>query len=319
MPIILYWGELPEQYCLGFVAERCPLCRKVQAFRLVDHVLVQHLNYIPTGPGRHLQTTRQCLGCRSETFSRPEEFDEIISPEEAPRLPFPEVLQRTNRRLAAAIQEQHRLEELLRTSPGDLEARRALLDSRLGCYRDPSKELLAFEDALGQWDDLPPADRPKLLDTLDAYLNRYELAEALPLFIHVMARQAPNPTRYVPLLTVLVLAGFVAIVLSPAWSNLELELRQASLCFLPLLLGSAAVLAWFFFRRLTYRRFMLKKLIPAARQRNLPLQAVHDELAALVATPGLPAKVRGLLNHRSIIAQVLQERQAAAVSAGQGA
>ena len=79
MWILLLWGERECERQLGFVADFCPVCRKVRPFAIVEVRMAAHFWFIPTERGRHLGNRQTCQNCRSVMPSHPAQFHRPVS------------------------------------------------------------------------------------------------------------------------------------------------------------------------------------------------------------------------------------------------
>ncbi len=65
MWILLVWGERERERQLGFVADFCPVCRKVRPFAIAEVRMAAHFWFIPTEWGRFLTHRQTCRDCRT--------------------------------------------------------------------------------------------------------------------------------------------------------------------------------------------------------------------------------------------------------------
>jgi hypothetical protein len=74
MGIPLHFGRKRVDKRLGFVADFCPICREVSAFRLMQVSNVRHFNYVPLGKGNVVGDYIQCAECRSRFWIDPARY-----------------------------------------------------------------------------------------------------------------------------------------------------------------------------------------------------------------------------------------------------
>ena len=157
--MLIFWGTKRTTRKQGLVADFCPLCREVRAFRLLRLGLASHIYFISFGQGKLTGHVIECTDCGLRLNTDPlkyamfaaESKEAPIGLDELERLTFPTLRERYAPRLALEAQvqrtasllgaEQRRtflLEPLTLLSPG-VEARYAsssTLDkpSGLGCF-----------------------------------------------------------------------------------------------------------------------------------------------------------------------------------------
>jgi hypothetical protein len=119
------WGKKHVYKKMGFVADFCPLCRKVKSFQLDRVGLAGHVYYISLGKGELVGYARTCMNCKTVLNGNPDLYREVskklVEQGELQRTTFPNLQSHHAERLA--------LEESIRHSPGSVpvDTRRAML------------------------------------------------------------------------------------------------------------------------------------------------------------------------------------------------
>lgn len=119
------WGKKHVTRKMGFVADFCPLCRKVSSFQLDRVGLAGHVYYVSFGKGELVGYTRKCMHCKTILNGNPDLYREVskklLAPGELQRLTFPNLHTQYAERLT--------LEQTIIHSPASLpgDTRRALL------------------------------------------------------------------------------------------------------------------------------------------------------------------------------------------------
>lgn len=69
--MFVVWGKKKVEKKLGYVAEFCPICRKITAFKLIGAGLIGHLYFIPIGRATLNEHRAQCQECFSSKKVKP--------------------------------------------------------------------------------------------------------------------------------------------------------------------------------------------------------------------------------------------------------
>lgn len=78
MWFLIVWGKRKREKRLGFVADYCPICRKIDSFEVYEQRVAYHFWFIPTEQGRLLGNTQICRSCQTESKSFPTQFRDIL-------------------------------------------------------------------------------------------------------------------------------------------------------------------------------------------------------------------------------------------------
>lgn len=100
MWFLIVWGRRQREKRLGFVADYCPICRKVEASSVFEKRLAFHVWFIPTERGRVIGHTQICSGCQTESKAYPAQFTDFLP---AQGESMEELIERTN----PAVREKH--------------------------------------------------------------------------------------------------------------------------------------------------------------------------------------------------------------------
>lgn len=124
--MIFIWGSKRVEKKLGWVAEFCPLCRALRAFKLIRVGTAGHVYYITLGEGKLVGHLIQCGDCGLKVAAEPSRYAAL----EKRRIDDLELLaQRTFPSWRSVYAGRLALEEQLRKTPAGLtpEQRKALL------------------------------------------------------------------------------------------------------------------------------------------------------------------------------------------------
>jgi hypothetical protein len=119
------WGKKYVSRKMGFVADFCPLCRKVRSFQLDRVGLASHVYYVSLGKGKLVGYAKKCMDCTTILTGNPDLYREVskklIEPGELQRSTFPNLQTHYAERLT--------LEQTITHSPASVpgDTRRALL------------------------------------------------------------------------------------------------------------------------------------------------------------------------------------------------
>lgn len=69
MWFLIVWGRRQREKHLGYAADYCPICRKVEAFEILEKRHGAHVWFIPVEKGRLLGHAQICGGCQTESES----------------------------------------------------------------------------------------------------------------------------------------------------------------------------------------------------------------------------------------------------------
>lgn len=124
--MLIIWGKKRVEREAGKVADFCPFCRRVQAFRLVSVSMVPHLYYVPLGGGEVVGHVARCSDCGAEIGVDPDRYERS---DDAGVRDLNTLIAGTQPRLPESLAERLKLEESIRRSPYTLssEQREALV------------------------------------------------------------------------------------------------------------------------------------------------------------------------------------------------
>lgn len=63
MWILVFWGTREREKRLGYVADFCPVCRKIRAFEVTRVSTASHIYFIPLERGTFLEHRQKCRSC----------------------------------------------------------------------------------------------------------------------------------------------------------------------------------------------------------------------------------------------------------------
>lgn len=70
----LVFSRQQREKRLGYVAEYCRICRKIQPFQVLEQRIGYHLFFIPIEPGQFLRNKQICPGCHTEAVCQLTQF-----------------------------------------------------------------------------------------------------------------------------------------------------------------------------------------------------------------------------------------------------
>lgn len=114
--MFIFWGKKLVTHKLGFAADFCPMCRKVQSFLLKRIGLAGHVYYISSGDGELVGFERTCMRCETSLSTEPERYASI---EKRP-LALPELVKRTFPDVEGYYRERLELEKKVLVAPNSL-------------------------------------------------------------------------------------------------------------------------------------------------------------------------------------------------------
>ncbi len=129
MHVHLMWGKVRREQPIGYVADFCPICRNVKAFRLLADRVSWHIYHIRLGPGKLLGHIGVCLACGIRISAKVSDFKAVaaVLPQRLEELvaeSFPDVYSAYGGRL--------RTEEHIRQDPHSFTA-----EDRMRLIREP--------------------------------------------------------------------------------------------------------------------------------------------------------------------------------------
>jgi hypothetical protein len=310
--MIFIWGSYGKERPRGFVADRCPVCRDVRTFKVVDHYKVSHIYYIPLGGGKLLGTTKTCEACGADVPWNPGEHPTIVR--EATASPE-QLLRATNPVLAEIIAVERRVEERRRTGEGsdDPDVRWASL--RDGAALDIGKLRQAGYDAgdlgkrLERWRDLPDDERQRLLaDVAEARRMSDAIAAAIA-FLKLVSRSVPENAGC--------LIGFlVCVALGLGVLALANDLGTGSIIGLSLAALVLGFATYMKINALRVRRWFERVLIPEGRRRQIDFNMLLGIIAdARSDRRNLDEKLTAILDQGDALVEVLIQHKLVEVPA----
>jgi len=119
MWLVLIWGKRQREKRLGFAADYCPICRKVERFELMEQRFARHFWFIPVERGRLTGNTQICRGCQTETKSFPAQFIHI---DRSARNSLESLIQETNPSVCEANKDRLALAEQIAAGSAAIDA-----------------------------------------------------------------------------------------------------------------------------------------------------------------------------------------------------
>lgn len=178
--MFVVWGTKLRTEDGGVVADWCTVCGAVHAFRLTNHFLVRHYQYIALGRGTYAHTSRKCVQCGAENICDPREYARILSSTEATGKTVEDILKTTNPRLGEQIQQrrdfqseiERRMQEGVPETGGGLDPRMlAALDS-LKDFDVRDETVTTYFVQLRKWDYLTLSEREVVLREIESFTNQ---------------------------------------------------------------------------------------------------------------------------------------------------
>lgn len=77
MWFLILWGRRQREKHLGYAADYCPICRKVETFEILEKRICYHVWFIPVERGEVLGHAKICDGCQTESEGFPNAYREI--------------------------------------------------------------------------------------------------------------------------------------------------------------------------------------------------------------------------------------------------
>lgn len=203
---MIVWGTKRVERTLGRVADFCPMCRDVRAFRIRKISMVGHVYFVGLGRGETVGHVGRCELCGFERDVDPTRYAALAKARSKSNAR--QLMQETFPDIAHAYAERFELERELRRSPGsiDRELREELIREAL------QNAAPAVEARYAGGTTLDSRSLLALLGTVVA-----------PIVLLVVAREAVAPDTYTsvvgPLAGVLCVAGFAATLFLGLTSN----------------------------------------------------------------------------------------------------
>ncbi len=75
--MLIHWGKRIREKKLGYVADFCPFCRRMQPITLINIMLVPHIQGIPLGKGELVRVDACCDNCSGSFITDPGRYINI--------------------------------------------------------------------------------------------------------------------------------------------------------------------------------------------------------------------------------------------------
>lgn len=130
--MLIIYGKKTKLVAQGYVADYCPLCRKICSFRLNEVRVVTHIYYIGIGSGEPSGYEKECLSC-SSSFAADRS---LYRPSLNPGLPLDKLEKQTFPELREVYAEELELEEKIKRGELGPDDRISALCQTIGaeCY-----------------------------------------------------------------------------------------------------------------------------------------------------------------------------------------
>jgi hypothetical protein len=330
--MFIIWGKKAKDQPAGMVADRCPTCGTVTAFKITNHYSVSHVYYIPLGSGQLINSSMTCASCGTKLLANPSQYATTIGINSPSQIPLEELLQRTNPRLAQATAQRAQLEaiaggtlapgaappplpwdrgrppefsptEAVNTSANEAQARAAaqmkLAMTKLDdCHDGETKAVLMTR--LGQWPSLDAAQQSEVLSAVEELRQTNEDMTRTISFIQTIAEGLSTNVGCFPALVVLAVP-IIGIVATPA--------LQSWLWGPLLIMGGLAIGLYVYIKISNYhvRKWTRRTLIPQLQRQSIKAEVFLGLLASIKESKQGSEKVKNLATEMDTIGYTLLE------------
>ncbi len=277
----IFWGTKTSDVCLGKVADVCPFCDGFRVFIVTDHYCADHVQGIRTQDWRWVGSSRKCTSCNSELVCKTEVYNAFIATDEA--IPFDQLLQKTNRRLASKLEKEARQEigqtggkrgDAAGATPTDPEF--ASIADSLATVDSNDPEILKLREKIKHWNRLNRDQQAAFSSTVKALCERkLRVAQVKEFVKFELMNHSPSADRLGCVLALAVLVGaLVAMFFLPVPWDWCLGTTYVFAAF-----GVAGFTLFSYFSIATFEDpWFSKVFIPRAKEKQIQLDFLFEVL-----------------------------------------